>query len=157
MKRGEQVLGAVLLLFSLFILRESSLIESGAEFGMGPGFMPLWLSVGLALCSVGLIYRARTLPDSSFEPSVWPDSRGIIRVAAVLAAYLIAVVVMKPLGMPVSIAIIMSAMVMLLGSRDWKMVTLAAFVTAIGVYLVFGRWLHVPLEMGVLEELLPLY
>lgn len=151
------MLGAVLLLFSLFILRESILIESGAEFGMGPAFMPLWLSVGLALCSVGMIYRARTLPDSSFAPSVWPDSRGVIRVLAVLAAYLVAVIVMKPLGMPISIAIIMATMLPLLGSRNWKVITLAAILTAIGVFLVFGRWLHVPLEMGVLEELLPLY
>lgn len=157
MKRGEQALGLALLLFSLFILREATLIESGAEFGMGPAFMPLWLSAGLALVSAGILFRTSSQPSASFEPHVWPDPAGALRVLAVLAVYLVAVIAMKPLGMPISVALIMAATVPLLGGRDWRTVVLASLLTAAGVYLVFGRWLAVPLPMGVLEELLPLY
>lgn len=157
MKRGEQLLALLLLLLSLFLFRESTLIESGAEFGMGPGFLPLWLSVGLAIVSVALLFRASAQPASNFDSSVWASSDGALRVVAVLAFYLVAIIVMNFLGMPISIAIIVAATVPILGGRDWRGISVAAVVSALGIYLVFGRFLNVPLPMGVLEELLPLY
>jgi putative tricarboxylic transport membrane protein len=157
MKRAEQVLGLVLLLFSIYIGRESSLIESGAEFGMGPGFMPFWLSVGLGITSATLLVRAVALPARLFDPVFFPDRAGGIRVILVLAGYLLAISLMKPLGMPISMAILTAAAMPVFGSRNWKAIVLTAILTLFGVYLVFGRWLGVPLPMGVLEDILPIY
>jgi hypothetical protein len=157
MKRAEQVLGVVLLLFAIYIGWESSLIESGAEFGMGPGFMPLWLSVGLGITSAALLVRAFALPAHLFEPTFFPDRAGGVRVVLVLVGYLIAILVMKPLGLPVSMAILTAAAMPVFGSRSGKAIALTALLTLLGVYLVFGRWLGVPLPMGVLENVLPLY
>jgi putative tricarboxylic transport membrane protein len=157
MKRAEQVLGVVLLLFATYIGWESSLIESGAEFGMGPGFMPFWLSVGLGITSAGLLIRAVALPAGRFEPAFSPDRAGGMRVILVLAGYLIAILVMKPLGLPISMAILTAATMPVFGSRSWKAIALTAILTLFGVYLVFGRWLGVPLPMGVLEDILPIY
>lgn len=157
MKRAEQVLGVVLLLFAIYIGRESSLIESGAEFGMGPGFMPFWLSVGLGITSAALLVRAVALPAGRFEPAFFPDWAGGVRVISLLATYLLVILVMKPLGMPLSMAILTAAAMPVFGSRSGKAIALAAILTLLGVYLVFGRWLGVPLPMGVLEDVLPLY
>jgi hypothetical protein len=157
MKRAEQVLGVVLLLFAIYIGRESSLIESGAEFGMGPGFMPFWLSVGLGITSAILLVRAVALPARLFNPTFSPDRAGGMRVILVLAGYLLAIVLMKPLGMPISLAILTAITMPVFGSRNWKAIALTAILTLFGVYLVFGRWLGVPLPMGVLEEVLPIY
>ena len=157
MKRAEQILGAVLLLFAIYIGCESSLIESGAEFGMGPGFMPFWLAVGLGITSAALLVRAVALPARLFDPVFFPDRAGGIRVILVLAGYLLAIVLMKPLGMPISMAILTAATMPVFGSRNWKAIALTAILTLFGVYLVFGRWLGVPLPMGVLEEVLPIY
>lgn len=157
MKRAEQVLGVVLLLFAIYIGRESSLIESGAEFGMGPGFMPFWLSVGLGITSAALLVRAIALPAGHFAPAFYPDRAGGMRVILVLAGYLLAIFLMKPLGMPLSLAILTTATMPVFGSRSWKAIALTSILTLLGVYLVFGRWLGVPLPMGVLEDVLPLY
>ena len=157
MKRAEQILGTVLLLFAVYIGWESSLIESGAEFGMGPGFMPFWLSVGLGITSAVLLVRAVTLPPHLFNPTFSPDRAGWMRVILVLVGYLAAIVLMKPLGMPIAMAILVAAAMPVFGSRNWKAIALTALLTLFGVYLVFGRWLGVPLPMGVLEELLPIY
>lgn len=157
MKKGEQVLGAVMLLFSLFILWQTTTIESGEEFGMGPAFMPYWLSVILALLSVGIMVRATTQPASNFDPFFFVDRPGAQRLIAVLVAFLISLFLIEPLGTPIALIFMMATMVPLLGGRNWVTVALAALLTAIGVYLVFGRALSVPLPMGVLSELLPLY
>jgi hypothetical protein len=157
MKRAEQVLGVVLLLFAIYIGRESSLIESGAEFGMGPGFMPFWLSVGLGITSAVLLVRAVALPAGRFKPAFFPDRVGGVRVISLLATYLLIILVMKPLGIPLSLAILTAAAMPVFGSRSWKAIALTAILTLLGVYLIFGRWLGVPLLMGVLEDVLPLY
>ncbi|MBA4422932.1 MAG: hypothetical protein C0390_07480 [Syntrophus sp. (in: bacteria)] len=157
MKRAEQVLGVVLLLFAIYIGRESSLIESGAEFGMGPGFMPLWLAVGLGITSAALLVRAVVIPARLFDPAFFADRAGGVRVISLLASYLLAILLMKPLGMPLSLAILTAATMPVFGSRNWKAIALTAILTLFGVYLVFGRWLGVPLPMGVLEEILPIY
>jgi putative tricarboxylic transport membrane protein len=157
MKRAEQILGVVLLLFAVYIGWESSLIESGAEFGMGPGFLPFWLSVGLGITSAALLVRAVALPGRLFDPAFFPDRAGGMRLILVLAGYLLAILLMKPLGMPVSMAILTAATMPVFGSRNGKAIVLTTLLTLLGVYLIFGRWLGVPLPMGVLEDILPIY
>lgn len=157
MKRAEQILGVVLLLFAIYIGYESSLIESGTEFGMGPGFMPFWLSVGLGIMSAALLVRAVALPAGRFGPAFFSDRNGGMRLILVLAGYLLSILVMKPLGMPFSLAILTAIAMPVFGSRNWKAIALTSILTLLGVYLVFGRWLSVPLPMGVLEDVLPLY
>ena len=157
MKRAEQVLGVVLLLFAIYIGYESSLIEAGAEFGMGPGFMPFWLAVGLGITSAAVLVRAVALPAERFEAEFYPEKAGALRVILVLAGYLLSIALMKPLGLPISLAIITAVTMPIFGSRNWKTIALTAVLTLFGVYLVFGRWLGVPLPMGVMENVLPIY
>lgn len=157
MQRAEQILGAVLLVFAIYIAYASSLIESGTEFGMGPAFLPFWLSVGLGILAALLLVRAVVLPRERFEPSFWPEWAGAARVALVATSYLLALLMMKPLGTPIAVGILSATTMPILGARNWKTVALTAILTPLMVYVVFGRWLSVPLPMGVLEEVLPLY
>jgi hypothetical protein len=160
MKRAEQILGAVLLLFAIYIGYESTLIETGASStnsGIGAGFMPLCLSVGLGISSAALLGRAVVLPADRFAPAFFIDKAGWMRVVWVFAGYLLAVVVMKPLGILISLAILMVTTMPAFGSRSWKSIVLTAILTPLGVYLVFGLWLKVDLPMGILENVLSIY
>ncbi len=157
MKRAQQVLGVVFLLFAIFIGYQSSLIESGTEFGMGPAFMPFWLSVGLGITSGIFLLRAVALPAARFAPSFYTDRAGVIRVALVALCYLVSIALMKPLGIPLALGIVAATTMPVLGARSWLTIGLTAVVTPLAVWLVFGRWLSVALHMGILENLLPLY
>jgi hypothetical protein len=158
MKRAEQILGAVLLLFAVYIGYESTLIETGADFGkVGAGFMPFWLSVGLGISSAVLLGRAVVLPADRFAPAFFIDRSGWMRVVWVFAGYLLAVAVMKPLGMMISLAVLMLTTMPAFGSRSWKIIVLTAILTPFCVYLVFGHWLKVDLPMGILENVLSIY
>jgi hypothetical protein len=157
MKRAEQILGAALLLFAIYIGYESTLIEIGADMGIGAGFLPFWTSVGLGISSAALLGRAVVLPPDRFAPVFFLDKAGWMRVAWVFAGYLLAVAVMKPLGMIISLAILMVTTMPAFGARSWKAVALAAIITPVSVYLVFGLWLKVDLPMGILENVLSIY
>jgi hypothetical protein len=157
MKRAEQILGAVLLLFAIYIGYESTLIETGADFGIGAGFLPFWMSVGLGISSAALLGRAVVLSPDRFASAFFIDRAGWARVAWVFAGYLLAVVVMKPLGMIISLAILMVTTMPAFGSRSWKSIVVTAILTPLGVYVVFGLWLKVDLPMGILESVLSIY
>jgi len=157
MKRAEQILGVFLLLFSLFIGYQCTLIESGAEFGMGPAFLPFWLSVGLGIMSAVFLVRAIVLPAGNFEPAFCADRAGGIRVVLIALVYLVAIALMKPLGIPIALAIIATGAMPILGARNWLTIALTAVLTPLTAYVVFGRLLRVALHMGVLEGVLPLY
>jgi hypothetical protein len=160
MKRAEQILGVALLLFAVYMVYECTLIEAGAgstNSGIGAGFMPFWLSVGLAITSAVLLGRAVVLPADRFAPAFFSDKTGRMRVIWVFAGYLVAVVVMKPLGILISLAILMATTMPAFGSRSWKSITMTAILTPLCVYLVFGHWLKVDLPMGILENVLSIY
>jgi ABC-type sugar transport system permease subunit len=158
MKRAEQILGGVLLLFAIYIGYESTLIETGADLGkVGAGFMPFWLSVGLGITSAVLLGRAVVLPADRFDPAFFPDRAGGMRVFWVLVGYLVAVAVMKPLGMLISLAILMATTMPVFGSRNWKIIVFTSIATPVCVYVVFGLWLKVDLPMGILENVLSIY
>ena len=124
---------------------------------MGAGFLPFWLSVGLGITSAALLVRAVVLPAARFEPMFFSGRSTKLRVIWVLAAYLVVVAAMKPLGMPICLAILMAVTMPAFGSRSWKAVALASVVTPVCVYLVFGLWLKVDLPMGILENVLSIY
>ncbi len=157
MKRAEQILGLVFLLFAIFIGYESSLIESGTEFGMGPAFMPFWLSVGLGITSAIFLVRALVLPARYFASGFYTDRAGVMRVVLVALCYLVSIALMKPLGIPLALGLVAGTTMPVLGARSWVTIALTSIVTPLAVWLVFGRWLSVALHMGILENVLPLY
>jgi hypothetical protein len=157
MKRAELILGIFLLLFSMFIGYQCTLIESGTEFGMGPAFLPFWLSVGLGITSAIFLVQAIVLPARKFEPAFCPDRAGGLRVLLVSIAYLVSIALMKPLGIPLALGVIAATTMPVLGARNWKVVAVTALLTPLVIWAVFGRLLNVALHMGVLEGVLPLY
>jgi hypothetical protein len=158
MKRAEQILGAVLLLFAVYIGYESTQIQAGADVGnMGAGFLPFWMSVGLGIGSAALLVRAVVMRPERFAPAFFPDKAGGMRVIWVLAGYLVAVAAMKPLGMLISLAIVMATSMPAFGAKSWKVIAFTAIATPVCVYVVFGLWLKVDLPMGILENVLSIY
>ena len=157
MKRAEQIMGTLLVLFSIFIAYECSLIESGTEFGLGPAFLPFWLSMGLGITSAIFLIQAIVLPAGKFEPAFCSDRAGGLRVLLVSIFYLISIAVMKPLGVPLALGLVAATTMPVLGARKWWAVALTALLTPLVIWAVFGRLLNVSLHMGVLEGVLPLY
>ncbi len=126
-EKGRTNPGWVLLLFAIYIGYESTLIEAGADFGKwGRDSCPSGCRSAWGLSSAGLLVRAVVLPADRFAPIFFFDRAGRMRVIWVFAGYLLAVVVMKPLGMLISLAILMAITMPAFGSRNWKVIALTA-------------------------------
>lgn len=145
--RTTDVLTSLLLIaFSIYII-VGALHLSYMQRGVpGPGFAPLWIGVGLGGASVANLIRTWLTPGPN-APIV--ERTAIPRLLGLAAVTVLWVAVMPILGMVTSLALFMVAASWILGMRRWPVLLALITLVPLGFYLVFERWLGVPLPRGV--------
>jgi hypothetical protein len=138
--------GAILTLFALYVVYESLQLPLWTEVGPGAGSPPLVFGLILAALSAALLVRSLHEKDAeagSVDFSRWSAT------AKVLAGYAATILLAGTLGMLLTIGLFMAYHALVVERMSWKLAVLAAVGTALGFYLVFERWLEVPLVIGV--------
>ena len=116
--------------------------------GPGPGFMPFWVGLAMALLAAGLLVRAWR-QESAGEP--WaPRGEALRNVLVVLGASVGFVALMKVLGMVLAAALFLAVLVRYLERSPWRVTLPVAAGAAGAIWLVFAYWLRVPFPAGPL-------
>ena len=147
MRSADRIAGAALLAlavaFAAFALRQHAY---WGENGPGPAFLPFWVGLVLALLATLLLVGAMRSRDPG-EPWL-PDGVGRLRIGIVLGATVAYVALLGVLGMTIATALFLVVLARWPDRQPWP----TAIGVAIGVaalnYVVFVRWLHVPLPEG---------
>ena len=117
-----------------------------ADFSPGPGFLPLWLGIGLTIFSIPVIIadlRNRDKSGKLFRPET-------VKCVKVLAL-LVAVFLLLPLfGFSIGLALITAGGMRLMGKHNWGSCILIVIVTAVCIHYLFGQWLNIPLPQGLI-------
>ena len=147
MRSADRIAGAALLATSVaFVAYALRQYAYWGENGPGPAFLPFWVGLVLALLATMLLVGAVRSRDPG--PPWLPDRTGLIRIGIVLGATIAYVALLGALGMTIATAIFLVVLVRWPDRMPWP----TAIAVAIGVaalnYLVFVRWLHVPLPEG---------
>jgi putative tricarboxylic transport membrane protein len=134
-----------LLLLGLAIYTVVTALQMGYWQGRipGPGFAPFWIGVGLGLSSLAIL-RRRAAVASVDRAAAAGRAGTLLQMTIVTVA---AVALIAPLGMVASLALLLVAMVRVLGG-SWRAAAGSALVLPAAFYLVFVRWLAVPLPKG---------
>lgn len=109
----------------------------------GPAFFPVWLAAAGAFLAVILLiqqFRGHSLGDLDF-----PDRIGFLRVGATLAAMVGMGLISPILGMVPAVALFIGFMLTLVLRQKLVPSLLTAVGVAVGVEIVFVRWLGVSL------------
>lgn len=143
--RDRVVALAVLLLaaYTIAAARAMSYMQGRTP---GPGFAPLWIGVGLAAASLAILIRRPLRQGRAVEPPA-PTPATPITLAGVVAVTVIAVGLTERLGMLAALVFLLAGLVRLLGG-SWRTAALTAVILPVGLVLLFGRWLEVPLPRG---------
>ncbi|MGE5512952.1 MAG: tripartite tricarboxylate transporter TctB family protein [Bacteroidota bacterium] len=135
-KPKDLILGAVFLLISLLVISIAAGYEMGTSRQMGPGYLPLILGGCLSL--IGLIL----IGGSLFGPVVTHDAFMLRPAAFVLGATLMFAVLIRPLGLLLTVLLVVLPAA-LASSRNQILPVLAlALALSIGTTLLF------PLALG---------
>ena len=149
MRRADRIAGAALLAlavaFSAGALKHYSY---WGPSGPGPGFLPFWLGLVMAVLATMLLVGAMRSREPG-EPWL-PRGEGLKRLALVLGATIALVALLNVVGMVVGTVLFMILLVRLLDRTAWPLTLAVAFGTAGINFLVFSFWLKVPMPVGVL-------
>ncbi len=116
------------------------------EFGPGPGFVPLWLGVTLAVFSIPVILtdlRRRERSERLFRPETAQCLKVLILIVTVF-------LILPVLGFSMGLALITGAGMRIMGRHGWLSCLLTVIGTAISIHYLFGQWLSIPLPRGLL-------
>jgi hypothetical protein len=106
--------------------------------------MPFWLSLVMGALALGLLFRR------PHEAADWmPGREGAKRVLVVLGVTVAFVGLMQVIGLVVGIALFLAVLMRYLERHRWWLTVIVSVAAAALNWLVFERWLRVPLPQGI--------
>jgi putative tricarboxylic transport membrane protein len=148
-RNADRITAALLLAFSVAFsagaVRQYQWWGSG---GPGPAFLPFWL--GLVMAILAMMMLVRSIKEKNPGAAWLPRGEGLRDLLVVLGATVAFIALLNVTGMVLGTALYLAGLVWYLGRHRWW-VTLAVAAAAAGFnWLVFVRWLRVPMPEGML-------
>lgn len=143
MARADRITAAVLLAFSLaFAAGGLKYYPYWSDTGPGSGFLPAWLGGVMAALALLMLLRR---PRAADAPLDWvPRGESARRVIALVAASVLYVALLKPLGMIVASALYLAFVMRYFERHAWWLTVVVVLAAAAANWLVFVHWLKVP-------------
>jgi putative tricarboxylic transport membrane protein len=130
--KSEAAASVILIALGLFVVRQSLGWEYMTRDGPGPGFFPMW--IGIALVVLPALYMATHVFDVKRGEAVhrtdWSGTRAVM---LGWAAFMLIIVLIKPIGFIGALVVMMLIYVRLVFGRS----LLAAIAVAVGSSLAF--------------------
>ncbi len=148
MKRIHQITGLLVLLFSAFVLVNALDLKYYTTSGPGPGFFGVWLGGIMGLLGAVVFYQATFRSSPPLPKDFYPTRTGYFRMAAVVIALILVVVLMRPLGFSLSMAGFYLFLMLSIGQRNPIILVFVSLGGSFGVRYIFTNFLSIPLPAG---------
>jgi putative tricarboxylic transport membrane protein len=142
-RKAELVTGAILASFGSFVIYEACGLPYSSEFGPGPGFFPLWVGIGIALCSVVMLCASFLHGDIGSE-----GTEISARALGAWTAFVFTLVLLPLVGFGLSLGLLTAFLIVVLDRRSPWAALAVALGLAFGFHLVFVIALGVSLPVG---------
>jgi hypothetical protein len=110
MRKADRIFGIIGLGLSLWCYLESTKFHYMAKFTPGPGFMPFWVGVTLAILSVCLLFDTFTRRPSKHDyKKVLPEKHALTRVGMILLLLFGVRFSVNTLGFPLTLTVFAAA------------------------------------------------
>ena len=149
MRSADRITAGVLLAFSVaFSAGALQQYQWWGPGGPGPAFLPFWLGLVMAFLALGMLIRSL---KQQYAGEAWlPRGEGLRDMLVVLGVTVAFVALLRVTGMVLGTAIYLVVLVRYLGRHRWWVTLLVAAAAAGFNWLVFVRWLRVPMPEGML-------
>ena len=150
MKKDEPVAGGMIFLFGLITTLLSLKMPVGTFRMAGAGMFPLLLGIFLMILSGAFVLRILFQgKEEQVEKEASIDAAGSpMQLILFLATMALATLLFNRLGYPLISFLLMLALLRILGMKRWGPNILISVVTAVGSYLLFVKWLSIPMPKG---------
>ncbi len=146
-KLEDRIVSTVFLVFSCLIMIESVRLRLDDIRDPGPGFVPFFLGLTLAVLSIiAFIFPDKQKKMAAFWND-WQKGRVIIFIFAGLVVYLFLV---RVLGFYIDTFLLMTFLLKTFGEKGYKRPLIVALLTVGVTYLLFHKLLFIPFPQGLL-------
>jgi putative tricarboxylic transport membrane protein len=148
-RSADRITAALLLAFAVaFSAGALKQYQWWGPGGPGPAFLPFWLGLVMAFLALGMLIRSL---KQQYAGEAWlPRGEGLRDMLVVLGVTVAFVALLRVTGMVLGTAIYLVVLVRYLGRHRWWVTLLVAAAAAGFNWLVFVRWLRVPMPEGML-------
>ena len=145
--KSDLISGVCLGAFGIYVAYEASSLPYVSEFGPGPGFLPLWLGIGIVVLAILLLLNSsfRSPRDRDAESPSWV---GAGRALSAWLGLMGSIVLLPKLGFSLSLALLTFFLILVLDRRSPWMALNVAVALALGFQLIFPLALGVSLPSG---------
>ena len=149
MDRDEVIGGTLIFLFGAVTVYFSLRMPIGTFRAAGSGLFPLGLGILLVGLSGTLLLKSYIQRKRSRERTMQAGvARSTKQVVLFMGAIVVATLLFKSLGYPLTAFLLLLALLRILGVRRWAYNLSLSLLTATGAYLLFVLWLQIPLPKG---------
>lgn len=149
MKEDEFIGGGLIFLFGAVTCYFSLQMPIGTFRSAGSGLFPLGLGILLMGLSVILLVKSWARSKAAGEKKRQRERpQAAKQVILFMGAVVLATLLLKRLGYPVTAFLLLFALLRILGVRRWVYNLSLSFLTAAGAYVLFVLWLQIPLPKG---------
>lgn len=152
MRRCNQVVGILLLIFSIWIIVASLELVYTVEFSPGAGFFPFWLGISLLILSVVLLFYNTILKSSMTEGNPFPERHALLRIASILGSLLVSLLLFERAGFLLTMGLFVAFLLIIVEKYRWYSGILISASMVFAIYGIFKIWLDVPLPPGLFHR-----
>jgi putative tricarboxylic transport membrane protein len=144
--KSDLISGVCVAALGVYVAVASSRLPYVFEHGPGPGFMPLWLGIGMIVLALSLIAidLTRHAPERTSESGTWPVARALGGWLAAMGG----IILLPRLGFSLSLALLTIFLVVVLDRRSFWTALSVGFGLALSFYVVFVLALGLSLPSG---------
>jgi putative tricarboxylic transport membrane protein len=151
-QRGADiVLGCFFALFGVFILCASMFITGGAAHRLPPRTFPMVVGFLLLFCGIALAIKNWSLKGADLVIP-WPNREGVRTILVMLASLGCYIILLNPLGLPLSTFFYIAFSIWYLKRSKWLMALTISLITAVISYYLFIDLLGLSFPAGFLFE-----
>ncbi|QOL80144.1 tripartite tricarboxylate transporter TctB family protein [Pseudooceanicola spongiae] len=136
----DRLVGLMILVISVTVFLVARGYEAGFGDPLGPAVFPQMVAALAAILSLGMIFRPDPNPDFRMD-------RARLKQLATLAVLIGYVLLLEPLGFPVSTTLATALLAALFGARAMRALA-TGLGTGVGLYLLFNNVLGLPLPLA---------
>jgi len=149
MRKADLITAIVLLLFSAFVIWESSGMDLYVEFAPGYGFLPFWLGILMAILSILLFVDAWRRPAARDEPAPFPSRQALINIVLILIGLGMYAFLMEIAGYILDTVLLVLLLLGVVEKEKWATTLIVAVVITAALYVIFQVLLGVNLPKGI--------
>jgi len=115
----------------------------------GPGFLPFLLGIAIVLMSIALLIRVWKKMKVQDESTSWPERGGLIKVSLIFIVIVLFTALLETTGYILNVFVLFLILLRPVGKQKWLWTLSISIGATLASYLLFDRWLMLPLPRGI--------